>query len=345
MTTRPAGIRPVWILGAAGFVILACAAALLIGPISIDRMGIVREVLDAALPFSIDSGLSDQQQAIVRNIRLPRVVLGLLVGAALGTAGASYQGVFRNPLADPFLLGVAAGGGLGATIAFINQLGDGRGIFDPVQVFAFIGAMVAVGLAWLLGVIGDRTRSAATLILAGVAIANFFTAIQTYLQQRNSDQIRRVFSWILGGLNTGGWDEPLQLLPVAVVCIGILWLSGRTLDILAVGDEEATTLGLSVGKARALIVVVASLLTASAVAVSGLIAFVGLIVPHTVRLLFGSSFKVIVPLSTVAGAGFLVLCDLLARTLLSPAELPIGVVTAFFGAPFFVVILRTVRLR
>ncbi len=345
MNTRPAGIRLWWIFGAAGFVLLASAAALLIGPLTIDRTGIIRDVADAIFPGTIESGLTDQESAIVRNIRLPRIALGLLVGAALSTAGASYQGVFRNPLADPFLLGVAAGGGLGATIAFVYQLGDARGFGDPVQLLAFGGALLAVAMTWFMGVLGDRQNSAATLILAGVAVAAFFTSIQTFLQQQNADQIRRVFSWILGGLNTGGWDEPLQLLPVAVFCIVVLWLSGRTLDVLSVGDEEATALGLSVGRARLIIVVVASFLTAAAVAVSGLIAFVGLIVPHTIRLIFGSSYKVIVPLSTAAGAGFLVLCDLLARTLLTPAELPIGVVTAFFGAPFFIVILRTVRLR
>ena len=345
MTARPAGIRLWWVLGAAGFAVLASAAGLLIGPISLGRAEVVRDVLDAALPWSIESTLTDQQSAIVRNIRLPRVVLGLLVGAALSTAGATYQGVFRNPLADPFLLGVAAGGGLGATIAFVYQLGDGSGAFDAVQILAFAGAMLAVTMTWVMGVLGDRTNSATTLILAGVAVASFLTAIQTFLQQQNSDEIRRVFSWVLGGLNTSGWSEVLQLLPVAIVSIGLLWLSGRTLDVLSVGDEEATALGLPVARARAVIVIVASLLTASAVAVSGLIAFVGLIIPHTVRLLFGSSFKVIVPLSTLIGAGFLVLCDLLARTLLTPAELPIGVVTAFFGAPFFVVILRTARLR
>ena len=275
MTARPAGIRLWWIFGAAGFVVLASVAALLIGPLSIDRTGILREVLDAVLPGTIESGLTDQESAIVRNIRLPRIVLGLLVGAALSTAGASYQGVFRNPLADPFLLGVAAGGGLGATIAFVNQLGDARGVADPVQILAFVGALLAVALTWFMGVLGDRNNSAATLILAGVAVAAFFTSIQTFLQQQNADQIRRVFSWILGGLNTGGWDEPLQLLPVAAICIVVLCLSGRTLDVLSVGDEEATALGLSVGRARLIIVVVASLLTAAAVAVSGLIAFVG----------------------------------------------------------------------
>ncbi len=345
MNVRPAAARVTWLVGAAAFVLFACALALLIGPTSIDRSSILLEALDAVLPVDVDSGLNDRQASIVRTLRLPRVALGLLVGAALSTAGATFQGVFRNPLADPYLLGVAAGGGFGATIAFVYNLGDGRGFLDMVQIFAFIGALAAVGLTWTMGVLGDRTRSASSLILAGVAVASFFTAMQTYLQQANTDDIRQVYSWFLGGLNTSGWVEVTQLLPFVIVGVIVLVLASRSLDVLAVGDDEATMLGLSVGRTRIVLVVVASLLTASAVAVSGLISFVGLIIPHTVRLLFGASYRIVVPMSVAVGAGFLVLCDLIARTALSPAELPIGVVTAFFGAPFFVVILRTAAGR
>lgn len=341
MNVRPAAARVTWVVGAAAFVVFAAAVGLFIGPTSIDRSSILLEALDAVSPGNIDSGLDDRQASIVRTLRLPRVALGLLVGAALSTAGATFQGVFRNPLADPYLLGVAAGGGFGATIAFVNNLGDGRGFLDPVQMLAFAGALAAVALTWTMGVLGDRRRSATSLILAGVAVASFFTAMQTYLQQANADDIRQVYAWFLGGLNTSGWIEVSQLLPFVIIGITVLVLASRTLDVLAVGDDEATMLGMSVTRTRIVLVVVASLLTASAVAVSGLISFVGLIIPHTVRLLFGSSYRVVVPLSVLVGAGFLVLCDLLARTLLSPAELPIGVVTAFFGAPFFIIILRT----
>ena len=341
-SSRPRILR---VVGGVAFVLAAATIALVVGPTSIPRMGVLVESLDRLTPFTFESDLTPLQKAIVWNQRLPRVVLGVLVGAALATAGATYQGVFRNPLADPYLLGIAAGGGLGATVAFVNDWGDGRGVLDPVQVSAFAGALVAVALTWVVGVMGDRTRSSASLILAGVAVASFFTAMQTYLQQSNTEDIREIYTWFLGGLTTSGWDEVLQLLPVAIVVLIILSLSGRTLDVLAVGDEEASMLGLPVGRVRVMLLVVASLLTASAVAVSGLIAFVGLIVPHMIRLLFGPSFRTIVPLSVFAGAGFLVLCDLAARTILPSTELPIGVVTAFFGAPFFILILRTADTR
>jgi len=341
MNARPAAVRVSRLVGATGVLLLAVLLGLIVGPTSIDRQAVVVESLDAALPGDLDSGLNDRQASIVRTLRLPRVILGLLVGAALATAGATFQGVFRNPLADPYLLGVASGGGLGATIAFVYDLGDGKGLLDLVQVFAFAGALAAVAMTWMMGVLGDRTRAATSLILAGVAVASFFTAIQTFLQQAYTEDIRQVYTWFLGGLGTSGWSEVGQLLPFAIVCVIALVASGRMLDVLAVGDDEATMLGMSVGRARVMLAVVASLLTAAAVAVSGLISFVGLIVPHAVRLVFGSSYRIIVPLSAVFGAAFLVLCDLFARTALTPAELPIGVVTAFFGAPFFVLILRT----
>lgn len=345
MHATPTTARPVWLVAGVAVVLGAAALALLVGPTSIPPRGTLLESLDRLTPFTIESGLTDVQKSIVWNLRLPRVVLGLLVGASLATAGSTYQGVFRNPLADPYLLGIAAGGGLGATIAFVNRFGDGNGAFDGVQIAAFIGALAAVGLAWVIGVAGSRDNGTATLILTGVAVASLFTALQTFLQQRNTEDIRQIYTWILGGLSTSGWNEVMQLLPVAVVLLAILAVSGRTLDIMAVGDEEATLLGLAVPQIRFGLLVAASLLTAAAVAVSGLIGFVGLIVPHAVRLVFGASFRVIVPLSIFAGASFLVLCDLAARTVLSPAEIPIGVITAFFGAPFFIVILRTARSR
>lgn len=303
------------------------------------------ELLDRLLPGDQASGLSPQHRAIIWDIRAPRIALGLLVGGLLASAGAAYQGVFRNPLADPYLLGIAAGAGFGATLMFVSGLGDGQGILDPVRGAAFAGALAAVGLTYAVGVLGDRSRSSIALVLAGVAVASFFTAMQTFVQQRDDETISRVYRWILGSLTAASWSDVLALLPYTVVTTAVLVMSGRLLDVLSVGDEEATALGLNVGRTRLIIILVASLATAAAVAVSGLIAFVGLIIPHTVRLLFGASYRILVPISFLLGAAFLMACDLIARTALPPAELPIGVVTAFFGAPFFIIILRTAKLR
>lgn len=329
--------------GAAGVasVVVAVVAGLTIGPIDLAPHRVIMELLDGIPGIDIDSGLSSTHAAIVDKIRLPRVVLGLLVGATLSLSGAAYQGAFRNPLADPYLLGIAAGAGLGATIAITRDLGDGVGVFDPVPLAAFGGALIAVGASYLAGHLGGR--SAVSLVLAGVAVASFLTACQTYVLQSNSDVIREVYAWILGRVATSGWGEVALITPYFLLTTVVVLRYGRALDVLAVGDEEAASLGLNPARIRAIVVVASSLGAAAAVAVTGLIGFVGIIVPHTVRLAFGSSHRVLLPLTVMFGGAFMVMADLAARTVLEPAELPIGVVTAFIGAPFFVLVLRTSR--
>jgi iron complex transport system permease protein len=208
---------------------------------------------------------------------------------------------------------------------------------------AFAGALIAVTLTWLLGAAGGRDRSPATLILAGVAVSSFLAACQTYVLQRHVDTLREVYSWLLGRLSTAGWHDVLLVLPYAAVTGAIVLSQRRELDVLTVGDDEATGLGLHPQRSRYLLIIAASLGTAAAVSVSGLIGFVGIIVPHTMRLLAGPSYRSILPLSVLFGGAFLAFADLLARTAGGQAEIPIGVVTAFFGAPFFIVVLRTSR--
>lgn len=335
---KPGGVA-VAVVCLVGSVILAVA----MGAVSLPLGGIARELIDR-LPFvNVSSGLSDREVAILWELRMPRVVLGGLVGASLAMSGAAYQGVFRNPLADPYLLGAAAGAGLGATLVFAYIEDATSWPIDPLPLAAFVGALVSVLLTYLLGRSGGRERSATTLILAGVAMASFLTAVQTYFQQRETDTLQQVYAWILGRLSTSGWREVGLILPYVLVSgIGIL-LHRRLLDVMSVGDEEAGSLGVNASRVRIIVVIAATLATAAAVAVSGLIGFVGIIVPHTIRLVFGSSYRLVLPLSILFGASFLILTDLVARTVSSPAELPIGVITAFFGAPFFIVILRSSR--
>jgi iron complex transport system permease protein len=341
----PERLRMRWIVAGVAAVLAAVVLGTALGPAGLAPQRVLLELLDRLPLVSVNSGLTPLQSAIVWDIRLPRVVLGLLVGAMLAVSGGAYQGAFRNPLADPYLLGVAAGAGLGATIAMTLRSGGPISAGSNVGLLplaAFVGALAAVALTYALGATAGG-RSASTLLLAGIAVANFFTALQTYVQQRNVETIREVFSWILGRLTTAGWRDVAVLTPYVVVSSAVLLSYRRVLDVMAVGDDEAAALGIDVRRARIIVILAASFGTAAAVAASGLIGFVGVIVPHTVRLLVGRSYRVILPLSLLFGGAFLVLADLLARMIARPAELPIGVITAFFGAPFFLVALRSYK--
>jgi iron complex transport system permease protein len=295
------------------------------------------------LPFiRVNSGVSEADWNIVWLIRTPRVVLAAIVGSMLSVSGASYQGVFRNPLVDPYLLGVAAGAGLGATLVFAFQRGATENwIIDPLPLAAFIGALVAVAITYVVGTAFGTTQSSTTLILAGVAVTSLATSIQAFILQRNTDVVRQVYSWILGRLSSATWGDVRLILPYVVLSTGVLLMHRRLLDVLRVGDDEASALGTNVRRVRLVVVLAATLGTSAVVAVSGLIGFVGIIVPHAVRLVAGASYRKVLPLSVLLGAAFLVFADIPSRVLANPAETPIGVVTAFFGAPFFLFLLRT----
>lgn len=337
---RPARLGP-WLL-ALGVLVVALLTGALVGPAGLTPGGVLLELADALPGVALDSGLSSQQRAILWQIRMPRVVLGAIVGATLAMSGAAYQGVFRNPLADPYLLGVSSGAGLGATIAIVQ--GGTIGPFG-VPVFAFAGGLLAVAATYTLGNTVGGGRTSAVIVLAGVAVAAFVNAIQTFVQQRFDESLLAVYSWMLGRLSTNGWADVLVVLPYVLVSGVLLLLHRRTLDVLAVGDVEAASLGIDVNRVRLVLVLTATLGTAAVVSVSGLIGFVGIIVPHAVRLVFGGTHRVLLPLSMLFGAGFLVLTDVVARSVLAPAELPIGVVTALVGAPFFMLVLRRSKVR
>jgi iron complex transport system permease protein len=339
---RSRGVTALWALIAVAFLVGALLLGLATGAASIGPMSIVASVLSHLPVFHVSTPLGSVDEAILWQVRAPRVVLAAMVGGMLAIAGSAYQGVFRNPLADPYLLGVAAGAGLGATVAIAYwSAGSDIGLLLPLA--AFTGAVIAVAGAYVLGRSAGGVRGTSTLILAGVIVALFMTAIQTFVQQQRSDTLRAVYSWILGGFGTADWHAVALVTPYIVLSSAIILLHRRVLDVLSLGDEEAASLGINVRRARLVLVLVATAGTAAAVAVSGLIGFVGIIIPHSIRLLVSPSYRAILPLSLLGGAGFLILADALARTVLAPAELPITVVTAFFGAPFFAVLLRTSR--
>ncbi len=338
---RGVSLRAGLITGA--FLVASVAVGLAVGPVHIGLGEIVRSALSYVPFLHVHQPLGAVDRAVLWQLRAPRVVLAALVGGMLAVAGASYQGVFRNPLCDPYLLGVAGGAGLGATLAIVYATAAATGSNYTVPLAAFAGAILAVVVTYALGRSAGATQMTGALILAGVTMATFTAAVQTFVQQQHTQQLQNVYAWLLGGFSTATWHDVAICAPYIAVSSLVLVLHRRVLDVLSLGDDEAASLGIDVGRARLTIVVAATLGTAAAVSVSGLIAFVGIIVPHTIRLLLSTSYRAVVPLSLVAGAGFLVLTDVVARTIVSPAELPIGVVTAFLGAPFFAVVLRTSR--
>ncbi|WP_040925767.1 FecCD family ABC transporter permease [Saccharomonospora marina] len=337
-TTR---LRPRTVLLALLALLVTVVFAVVVGAGELGWQRVLAEI--AAQVSGGVSPLSEREAAIVWQLRVPRVLLAGLVGAALAGAGAAFQGVFRNPLADPYLLGAAAGAGMAATVVMVFAPAVTGWLIGPLPLAAFAGALAGVGLSWAVGRSAGGSGTA-TLLLAGVAVTAFLTAVQTFVQQLNTDTIKQVYTWTMGGLNVSSWRDLLLALPYVVLAAAVLLACARLLDVLALGDAEAASLGLRPGRVRLLLLAAASLATAAAVAVSGLIGFVGIVVPHIVRLLAGSSYRVIVPLALIGGAVFLILADHVARTVL-PGELPLGVVTAFAGAPFFAIVLRTSRGR
>ena len=321
---------------AAAFLVAATLISALVGAADLNPVATLAALLDK-IPFvHLPSSLSPLDRAVLFDIRLPRITLAIMVGGLLSVAGAGYQGVFRNPLVDSGMLGASAGAGLGATLAivYLSSLGPAA-----VPVAAFVGSLAGVMIAYLSGAVGGS--GTATLLLAGVAVGLFLTAVQTYIMQRSAQDLQQIYFWLLGSLSGATWQQAAEILPYAAVSVTIVLLHGRHLDVLSVGDEEARALGVRPARVRLVVIAASALAAASAVAVSGLIGFVGIVVPHLARRLAGPSYRIVLPLSLLAGAGFLVLADTVARTVVAPAELPIGVVTALVGSPVFIWILRS----
>lgn len=279
---------------------------------------------------------------IVWQIRLPRTALIALTGAALSGSGAAYQGLFRNPLADPFLIGVASGAGLGAVIAMSIQWPYSFWGLMAIPMSAFIAALFTVFIVYFLARVG-RTIPTTNLILAGVAFSSFATSLTSFLMLRSTSEVRRALGWLLGGASQAGWTAVLAMLPYLAIGLGILVFSGYRLNLLQFGDDQAQQLGLNVTRTKTILLIAASLATAAAVAFSGIIGFIGLIVPHVIRLWFGADYRRLIPLSIIGGASALLIADILARIVLAPQEIPVGIITALAGAPFFLWVLRSAK--
>jgi iron complex transport system permease protein len=285
---------------------------------------------------------SEASATIILDLRLPRVALMALNGAALGAAGAAYQGLFRNPLADPYIIGVASGAGLGATLVLTTFAPATALGLLALPAGAFAGGLLTVALVVAIARVG-RSTPVTTMLLAGVAVGSFATSLTTFWMLRSPEGMLRAFNWLLGGYAGGGWAPVAILLPYLAAGLFVLLLSARSLNVLQLEEDEARQLGVNVERLKLLILGAATLMTAAAVAFSGLIGFVGLVVPHVLRMLGGPDYRWVIALSALGGASFLIVADLLARTLLAPQELPLAVITALVGTPFFVFLLRRLK--
>jgi len=280
---------------------------------------------------------------IVFDLRIPRTIVIALAGAGLSISGAAYQGLFRNPLADPYLIGVASGAGLGAVLAMNFGLA-GKTLFGllGVPVAAFAAALLTVALVYQLARVG-HTLPTTNLILAGMAVSAFATALTTYLQLSTTSDLRRFIVLLVGGATMSGWQPVIAMLPYIAVGAAVLVNAGHALNVFQFGEEQAAQMGLPVERLRRVIVITASLTTAAAVSFAGVIGFIGLVAPHLVRYLWGGDYRRILPLSALAGAAMLLYADVLARVVQAPQELPVGIITALAGAPFFLWVLRRAR--
>ena len=317
-------------------VLAVALVSLSLGPVNIPAGRVASIVLSYA---GLDlAAFSRTEQLIIEQIRLPRIVVGALVGMALGVAGATMQGLFRNPMADPGIIGVSAGGAVGAVVAIATGM---TGLFFlALPAFAFVGAMGASFLVYGIAAVGGRF-SMATLLLAGVAVNAFLGAVVSaiIILLPDNGALREILFWLAGGLDSRSWEHVRISAPLILVGTAVIVVMTRDLNLLTLGDDEARSMGVRVDAARVFLLAAAALVTGSAVAVSGTIAFVGLVTPHILRLILGPDHRVLVPMSALGGAAFVILADTVARVVIQPAELRVSIITAFVGAPFFIFLL------
>jgi iron complex transport system permease protein len=327
------------ILGLVALLLVVIAIATSIGSVSIP-LSTTFSILADRLPFvNITQTWQSTIATIVLDIRLPRVILAGLVGAALAIAGATYQGLFRNPLADPYLIGVAQGASLGAVIGFLLPVTWNIAGFGLIPLLAFVGALLATVTVYLLARVG-KTLPVTTLILAGVALSALLGSIVSYLIISSGDKMHGIIFWLMGSFSLSQWSEIKIVLPYVAAGTAIIIIFARLLNVMQLDEEQAQQLGVNVERLKLILLSAATLITAASVSFVGTIGFVGIIIPHAVRLIWGADHRFLLPLAVLTGAIFMILTDLVARIVLAPAEIPIGVITAICGAPFFLYLLR-----
>ncbi|MBM5805001.1 MAG: iron chelate uptake ABC transporter family permease subunit [Candidatus Verstraetearchaeota archaeon] len=284
------------------------------------------------------SSVSGVEETIILQIRMPRVLADAMVGAALAAAGVVYQGIFKNPMADPYVLGVSAGAAVGAALAIVLGIGFTLFGLSTVPILAFAVSLIAVFVVYNISRVGSRVP-VTTLLLSGLAVSIFLSAIVAVLQVISGEKLHAVVFWLMGSFSYVEWKDVWATLPLICLGTAAIYFFARDLNALALGEETAQQLGVDTERVKKLLLIFGSLVTAAAVSISGLIAFIGLIIPHLTRILIGPDHRILLPTSIIVGATFLVICDAVARVIVSPVELPVGIITAFSGGPFFIYLL------
>ncbi|MCI6730934.1 MAG: iron ABC transporter permease [Lachnospiraceae bacterium] len=312
------------------------------GIASISFRDVNRILAGEILHFPVDmEGISTGSIAIIRNVRLPRVILGFIAGAALSVCGAGFQGIFRNPMADPFILGVSSGAALGAAVGIVLHLNKSFLGMSGTTFLAFVGSFLTIGLVYNISKVGKKVP-VATLLLSGIAVSQTLSALNSLVMILNKESMDQIVFWTMGSLNGKGWNQIIQVLPWSVIGILILLSSARELDIMLTGEDTAIQLGVNVEFLKKKVLFASSMITAAVISVTGIIGFVGLVVPHVVRMVTGPKHGRIMPLSLLFGGTFLIICDTLARSLVA-WEIPVGIITSVCGGPFFLYLLRKMK--
>lgn len=342
-------------LGRRGLLLIAIAVVLLmegvwctaVGAADISFMDAVRAVA-YSIPFlrgMVDAGAVNQSHVIIiTGIRLPRVILSACIGSALPVAGASYQGLFKNPLADPYIIGASSGGALGAAFAIVLKSRLGIPGFSMVSLFAFLGALISTYTVYLLGRMGGKL-SITAIMLSGIAMNSLLSAILSLLLLFNREQMDQIIMWNMGSLSSSGWEQVAVALPCVAAGVCTVYFFSRDLNLMMLGEEQAQHLGVNTVRLKKIILFTGAFITGISVSVSGVIGFVGVFIPHIVRIILGPDNRLVIPFASVFGAMFLMAADGMARTLISPAEIPVGILTAAVGGPFFIYLLLKNKKR
>lgn len=316
-------------------------AGVSIGAVSIPPSEVIGILLShiPVIGSYLTAGLSPEHETIIMTMRFPRVVLAAMVGAGLALSGATFQGLFRNPMADPYVIGVSEGAALGAVGSILVQSIWNIPIHFGIPAFAFIFAVITIFVVYRLARIGEKVP-VMTLLLAGIAVSTLLSALVSLCMFFSGDQLHQVMFWLMGGFSGRGWDYVYIFIPYAIIGSVVIFVYARELNALLLGEEPAQHLGVEVEQVKLRLLIAAALITGACVSVGGLIGFVGLVIPHIVRMLFGPDHRILLPAAALFGAAFLLIADLLARVILAPGELPVGIITALVGGPFFIYLLR-----